>query len=306
MGNIIQPLWEECPAFTRLLCAGYPVLWIILGAINYFSHAEITFECSWSNSVERLWLWTVFLSVFFRPFKDGFSFLMMLIEVFMAMAYCPNHEKELGSSTFALWMMLTNGVINAVWLPIMFILSKATNPGYVFMPNEGLWSFLMFSITRTSLSDPEGSTNFWGVILIPNKWYPVALIAFFSLLNMQVLWNLMAALAVGYAYPYLHLECLLPASSRVNSCERGCLRDRRSFLGGTWILATDATGPAGAQVSDLGTGLQNRAMAGSQAGGGGGTNFELFAGQGNRLGEGGGQEMQGLTRAPLPEGDEVE
>merc|ERR1711971_695408 len=106
----------------------------------------------------------------------------------MAMIYFPPKERELGSTTFAMWLFAANGLINVVYLAMMFLMSCIfqdfmSQQMYLNRPNMGLWPLTMLILSLRSLSDPEGATNFWGIVTIPNKWYPLALLGLFSLMN---------------------------------------------------------------------------------------------------------------------------
>merc|ERR1719296_459444 len=101
----------------------------------------------------------------------------------------PNREKELGSTAFLLWMLIMTACVNLVYLLFNWVLTnivyRSSPTGIVHMvaSSRGFWPLILVSITQQSLQDPDGSTSFWGFVQIPNKWYPIALVGFFSLLN---------------------------------------------------------------------------------------------------------------------------
>lgn len=302
MGNIVQPMWAECPAITRIFCVAPPVL-SILGAILEQSYPGLMmqlFYCAWMTVVHRYWLWTVITAPFWRPFQGGISFLFLLFEVWMGMMYYPKREGELGSLTFLIWTLLVNSMVNVLFLSAMRFLYLTTSQAmYLQSPNNGMWPLIFVCISQRCLSDPQGSTNFWGFVNIPNQWYPLALGGFFCLLNMNINWGIASALAVGYAAPYIRVERLLPTRNRAGSLETRCLGEgRRRCIGGHWVLAADAT--AGAvdggyrAYSDTGRSASGTSQSGSA---GGLMRFVAFAGSGNRLGDGSDRPRQ----SPLQE-----
>lgn len=235
--------------------------------------------------------------------SGGFAFLMMLFELYMALMTFPQREREQGSTTFLCWLLLMQGFISAVFLLINYLLtftSPENSVGYWMAPNTGLWPILLLTLTLRSLATPDGSTNFWGVMQIPNKWYPLFLGAFFCLMG-GFQWNIVVAVAMGYGYPYLRLERALPSRMWANSCEQRCCGRGRSCLGAYWVRAADTAGyelESGdrryATLSDFGRSNQaqqaNRSSNTTSSSGQGGStanaNFIAFSGSGNRLGEG--------------------
>ncbi|CAJ1424711.1 unnamed protein product [Effrenium voratum] len=195
-------------------------------------------------------LWTLLWGPFFMPLQSGMAFLMILFELYMAMNYFPAYEKEMGSTLFLFWAFLVNTLNSLVFLAftactmVYYHLNQSPKEFMVRGSSvKGLWPLVMVCITLTSLSNPDGRTNFWGMVQIPNKWYPLALTGFFILINGgRVLWNLLAALAVGYAYSKFRLERLLPSKPRLDRLEQRCCRGGRcSLLGSSWIPASSTS-----------------------------------------------------------------
>lgn len=313
MGNVILPMWAQCPGLTRLLCVGYPALSVVLQVVRSTDAGFLVnaaFRCSIHN-LTRFFLWTLFVGPFFSPIGNGMAFLFMLVEVYMMMNYFPMHETSYGSTTLLLWTFLMNALVNLVYLLVMFAFmmwNKGTIAEYAYWDNAnvGLWPLIMVLLTVRSLSDPQGSTSFWGFVMIPNKWYPIALTAFFCVLSgMQILWNFVAALVVGYTYQYLHYDRLLPSRTRVAKLEGcgPCRSGRCGVLGASWVFANStagfevetgsrryatlsdfAAGGGGQQLTAQGRNLQPSSSGSS--GGAGAGHFTAFSGSGNRLGEG--------------------
>mmetsp|Transcript_81793 Transcript_81793/g.254268 ORF Transcript_81793/g.254268 Transcript_81793/m.254268 type:complete len:336 (+) Transcript_81793:58-1065(+) len=306
MGNVVLPMWAQCPAFTRLVCVGYPVLSMVLMILQSAGLSKLVttlFVCN-VQSIKMLWVWTLFLGPFFSPIGSGMAFLFVLFEIWMVMMYFPIQENALGSSSFLFWILLMNGLVNMGFLLIMYAFSLwYANTFYwgmyVTATSKGLWPLVMVLLTVRCLSDPQGSTSFWGLVQIPNKWYPLCLTAFFCLLSgMKILWDFVAALAIGYSYQYLPFERLLPSRVRVSQLEARCCHGGQcSLLGASWIPASSTPGfelesggrrfitlgdmPSGAQMPVRGGDGQS-----TSSGGGGGGHFTAFSGGGNRLGDG--------------------
>jgi len=314
MGNVVGPLWSDCPALTRMVVVGYPSLNVLLMLLGQAADMQFLaiygFYCSLETVVKKYCIWTLFTGLLYRPFgggggmSGGFSFLMMLFELYMALISFPQRERDQGSTTFLCWILLMQGFISIVFLLINYILSL-TSPessmGYWMAPNTGLWPLLLLVLSLRCLANPDSSTNFWGVMQIPNKWYPVFIAGFFCLMG-GFQWNIIVAVAMAYGYPYLRLERLLPSRTWANGCEHRCCGARgRSCLGAYWVRAVDTAGyelESGdrryATLSDFGRSNQAQQANNSssttgtsgQASSSANANFIAFSGAGNRLGEG--------------------
>eukprot|EP00747_Dinoflagellata_sp_TGD_P111717 gnl/TRDRNA2_/TRDRNA2_171286_c0_seq3.p1 gnl/TRDRNA2_/TRDRNA2_171286_c0~~gnl/TRDRNA2_/TRDRNA2_171286_c0_seq3.p1 ORF type:complete len:372 (-),score=64.28 gnl/TRDRNA2_/TRDRNA2_171286_c0_seq3:199-1221(-) len=255
-------------------------------------------------TVEKFCINTMFISFLCRLVMGqggggGMALLSMLFEIYMLMAYFPPREKELGSFTFLCWQMLVSGCVNALFLIIMFVLKHVGGDEaamYEVYPNQGMWPMIMVCIALRSLDDPTGSTSFWGIMQIPNKWYPVAIACFFSLMSMRILWEVVAATIVGYMYSRMRIERFLPSKSRTNRLEQRMCTEHRLCLGGTWITAMNTPGfdlEVGdrryATLSDFGrAGAGDRELSSNPREGSSSStqNFTAFSGHGNRLGDG--------------------
>lgn len=330
MGNVIWPMWAECPALTRAICVGYPSLSILVMMIASTSIGsglvDSIFTCSIAN-VAHFKLWTLFIGPFFSPIGSGMNFLFMLFEIYMGMQYFPIREKEMGSLTFLVWMCVMNALINLVYLAAMCLVWKIQmgQPFSMLMfapfSNKGLWPLIIVLLTLRMMSDPNGSSSVYGMFQIPNKWYPVGLVAVFCLISgPSILWNFVAALAIGYGYPFARFDRLMPSKVRISRIEQRCCQGGRcNLLSTSWVPATSTaayevetgdrryatlsdfgrTSTGGSQLSVQGRNVQPD----SSGGGGGGGNFTAFAGSGNRLGDGSNelvQPVQGQELRSLP------
>lgn len=303
---------------TRLVLAGYPVmglgLAILKGAADV--HVGQFFACSLFTVFYRLHLWTPFVSGFYHESGSGMAFLMLLLELYMGMQYFPRRERELGSTSFLLWLMLINAAANIVFLSITAVLCVVWNPGFAMAGNAGLWPLIILNLSINMLADPNGSSNFWGIFDIPNRWYPLFFVGIFSLFNGQVLWNLFAAVAFSYAqarFPALNAERFLPSTSRVDGLEKRACFHLPGFLGGMWISASGASGSfqqVGDNRSTPAAQVWGQPMqATSMFGGGGSSKFTVFSGQGNRLGDGESDataSSQAASGTPAPPARSVE
>lgn len=328
MGNVLQPLWAECPMLSRMIVVGYPLLSIsvmLLDSVVSGWLSQNLFLGSIYN-LERFKVWTLPIGPFYFPLQSGMQFLTILFEMYMGLAQFPPLEKEMGSTGFLGWLLIMNTLLSLLYVAVMGVLMAIYSGSmralsYEVSSLHGLWPLIMLAITLTCVANWESSTSFFGMISIPNKWYPIALAGFFFLLSgFNISYGTVAALLVGYSYNYLHLYRLVPSKVRAAKLEQTCCRGGRcSLLGGSWLAASDLAGydvESGdrryATIGDISRSgaTQNIAsqprsspgagggnlLGGGGGGGGGGGNFQAFSGQGNRLGseDDHGQEMRTL------------
>jgi len=239
--------------------------------------------------------WSLFLSGFGQLGTNGAAFLMLLMELYMGMIYLPIREKELGSLGFKVWLLLANVAINSLFLLFTLVLTYSWNAGYQTVGNNGLWPLLILRMSQQSLADPTGSTNFWGLASIPNKWYPLFFVGVFSLFNRMLLLGQLAATALAYLAffkPELSFERLLPSTATLAQWEKSLARCLpNAVFGGIWLSASGARGVEGPSASTVGRtdgdvesggGFFGRFRAQARP-----TTFTAFSGQGQRLGGGG-------------------
>lgn len=243
---MLRLLWEDCPAITRVFCLGYPILSVSIPIVaRFLPTVRLMFICCLYTIFEERCLWAPLLSMMFRPLQSPASLVMILTEIFLSLAYLPDRERELGSCRFFGWALIMHGIVNIVYLCMALCLSKVLSHHYWFSANQGLWPLLMVCITVQSLSSPHEPVSVFGLLYVQNHWYPVLLAFLLCMLSGGFLWDVIAALLVGYLYTALRLErFLIPVSTAV-TLERNCLCSciRRVVCHeGNWVPASGARG----------------------------------------------------------------
>mmetsp|Transcript_1583 Transcript_1583/g.2778 ORF Transcript_1583/g.2778 Transcript_1583/m.2778 type:complete len:380 (-) Transcript_1583:57-1196(-) len=325
MGNQIAAVWNDCPAASRLLLAGYPVVSLLVSApialtqcvpgdARYAAYMPLQpmlecylFESCWMTVFRGWRIWSLVFASFHRYLSLeglGMGFLIMLFELYSASQHLPLREREMGSSLLFVWLAIVAAAINLSHLIIRHIWELLLDDGYYVdmgecVPSQGLWPIVMMLVAIRCMGDPDGSVSPYGVCPpIKNKYYPACLAALFFFLSRR--FDIVCGVALGYAYPYLRIERFLPSRAKIASCERRCCPERRRILGAMWVYACDTSGyevESGlrpyAAVSDFGRvggsmAAQGREMStvSSSSNRGGGGRFECFAGSGTRLGDG--------------------
>jgi len=248
MGSAMRTLWDDSPAVTRLACAAYPAISAATLVVSpLVPGARAALLCCLNTVVHRGYVWALCLSALCRPVQHLLSTFMIMVEIYLSLAYLPERERDLGSCRFLGWALATVGAVNVIFLVEMAVLSLLVDAGYQLHCSQGLLSLLVVCITLRSLASPREPVSVFGLAYVPSRWYPVVLFSVLSVLSGGILWDVAAALAVGYAQSSLRVESLLPSLERASSLERLCpCRGLRRLAGraGTWVPAHSAQGYA--------------------------------------------------------------
>jgi len=287
MSSPVQALWASCPTVTRLVVLGYPAVSVarMLLVSVFPSIALLMPPCTVYWVVQQKLVWAMPMSFIFRPIDFGPGVLFVFFEVYMALAILPRREYALGSAAFGAWLVVITMLMNSLYLAWMFILSFAFGPTFLLRPIQGLWSLLMFYMAQKSFKSPDESVNFWGVISMPNKWYPLFLTALLSLLNGTIMWDLVAALVVSYAHYRFQLEKSL--KSWLIERFAKCFSPLQRFsgkIGGSWVPAGGLSMPDDQLEQGFGTVINQRRSAENAPTGNQASSFRVFSGTGQRLG----------------------
>uniref|UniRef100_A0A7S3G6G4 Derlin n=1 Tax=Palpitomonas bilix TaxID=652834 RepID=A0A7S3G6G4_9EUKA len=130
-------------------------------------------------------------------------------------------EEEMGSLYFAVlfasigfWANILFDVGSLLLSPVMPMMWSPYNC------SGGFFVVILGLITIQSQRSTAESMSIWGLFSVPTRYYPVALVLFFSLLGGRVMDNL-AGVAIGYLYVHGHLLRLLPSPSKIAEWESG-------------------------------------------------------------------------------------
>lgn len=292
MGNVLDAQqWAACPAGTRAIATTYAIVSLGLPALATTApRAKLHFLCCLWTVRTRRYFWAILASSFYRPLEGALDSLMAVSELSMVAAHLPSQERRLGSIRMLLWTLMATGGTNIVFLAFMEIMrrtSKRNGRQLRLACNQGLWSLILTNVTLNSLTHPDLPADVLGLVTVKRRWYPLSLAVGLSLFNGSVQWESFAAIAFGYFYAHLRMERLL-LGLKLDSADRRLEPLLRRLLGGDWLplpqdFSHSVFGVAGyvaqavRNISGGSAGTAHRRQAGEQ-------NFQLFRGQGRRLG----------------------
>jgi len=282
-----MPMWQQCPAATRHTIVTYPIVSLILSITGLIQFVILVPAFIFDFPSIIIHVHTIFTSCLARSFSDPFAFIMILLEMFMVMRTLAEEEKKHGSVGFIWWMLSTNALISAVYLPFAFILGLVFRSMW-YMPHQGLFTLVIFNITQKSVEFPEMEMNMWGFPM-KMKYYPFALVAIICLLSQALVLDQMAAVIVGLVYTKHRLNRVLLKPSMCVKLDKifSCCRIWKD--GGEWLPppSDDQTffQTMYNNVQDLAG--QARQHLNENKGSAPATNKEdVFTGTGQRLGDG--------------------
>jgi hypothetical protein len=189
-------MWNEAPAVTRSVVISNAAMSLLITVAPALGpHFSLSLTGASHGYVAPLV--TSFLggSLGSNPVM---SFLMLLFGAMMAFSYFTTLEREYGSLRFLAWLCVCNIAIGLPFLLLSLVLSFI-HPSLGMSACNGLWPLLLVALTQQCLADPSRTMSIWGLFQLPGKWYPFGLVAFFSLLSMQIQLTLCVAVLVGVA-----------------------------------------------------------------------------------------------------------
>lgn len=272
----MQQLWDSCPLVSRSLIVAYPAVSAIMMLLGGVLKVLLPM-CNALNVLQGGLIWAMPLSFCWRPIQLGPGVLFLFLELYMALTMLSTRERAMGSTVFMCWLAICSTIISAGFVVLMFLLSFAMGPTYLVQPVQGLWPMIMACLTMRSLGKPDEQTQLaGGVLSIPNKWYPFFLIAILSLFSGAIMWDMLVALAFGFAHERFQIDRLVVGRQWVDTLERRatCLSGRLGrTLGGDWVPTGGAPLPQDELEGGGGRAVQAKAKG-----------PVAFSGAGQRLG----------------------
>mmetsp|Transcript_72630 Transcript_72630/g.135686 ORF Transcript_72630/g.135686 Transcript_72630/m.135686 type:complete len:286 (+) Transcript_72630:106-963(+) len=242
MASTFQGLWEDSAGCTRLVVVAATSLSLSVSLFgSWLAPLQLLAPpCSVYNVIYRGMVWAMPLSFVYQPVPFGPAWLFFALQVYLLLAQVAPRERQLGSTSFMFWLLLTNSLISAVYLLFMLLCRSMIDPQvYTLLPMAGLWPVIIVAMTLRSLARPDEVINFT-VLQIPGKWMPVFLICLSTLLRGQLPWDLIAAISVGYMHEKCGIDQLAQSRRLQTLAARLACISSGSILGGKWLGVGDS------------------------------------------------------------------
>ena len=186
----LQQKYYALPFFTRTLMS----LVIAFYLVSWFVPTAFLACCSYQ--VTRLQLWRLFTS----PFAVR-GLLELLFGLLVTYQQLPALELQLGTLSCLFMYGTITALTNLLYVAatVLITVASGNSLGRAGGCVSGLWAPFMALLTIQTRRSSQESMSFWGMCNIPTKWYPLFLVAIFSLLGSDPV-SLLAGVAVGFAY----------------------------------------------------------------------------------------------------------
>ena len=211
--------------------------------------ASVTYLLSWlvdpSFALNNIPFFTIFQWELYRIVTSPIlcnSFLNLIFAYFSFVESGKRLEMSVGSAAFGSMLFLLGTATNISYIflsLLLFILTK--NEKYMFGSCGSIWILILSIIASECSKAPIGSKRRLFVIDVPTLYYPLAILALFTILGGFNL-SYLLSVAIGYAHGYDKLVRFQVGPSRITKWESsgGCLINFSKRPG--WIYGKDAQG----------------------------------------------------------------
>ena len=188
----VKEIWSTVPLFVRIIFTFtiffYILSWIFLNFITALTN--IPYFVLFNFQVWRL-------------VTSTFVTISIINILFAFISWIPDAIK-LENSTGTIKYMC-NFFINSFLIQILYIflclIFSLFSKTFLLLPSSGLWPLIMAEITILCLTNPQNQLMMMFLpCMIPAKYYPWALFAFFTILNMNLQFDILAGIIYGYLF----------------------------------------------------------------------------------------------------------
>lgn len=150
-------------------------------------------------------------------------------------------ENSIGSTAFLTVLLAIGGLTNIIFLVTCLLLCLITGSNlWLLARSSGIWTIVLGLVAMECSKAPSGSTRRFIFASVPTLYYPLAILAFFSLMSKQIRLSYVISVLVGYAFGFNKLTFLQPSTNRCSSWENGILSNFTQRPG--WITGHSASG----------------------------------------------------------------
>lgn len=188
----VKMWWAQVPLFVRFIMISTITFYILSWFVGAFTKALTNLP---ALVIYKFQIWRLITSVFvtLSIFNVLFAFLAWIPDAIRL-------ENSTGTMKYMCTFFMHSLIIQLLYVILTFVLSVFSNQ-FLVMPSSGLWPLIMAEITILCLNNPQNQLMMMFLpCLIPAKYYPWALFAFFSVLNMNLQFDILAGILYGYLF----------------------------------------------------------------------------------------------------------
>jgi membrane associated rhomboid family serine protease len=184
--------WSTVPFFIRCIM----IITILFYILSWFFP-------DFTKALTNIPAYVIYDIQIWRLFTSSFVTLSIFNILFGFLAWIPDAIRlELTSGTikYMFAFFINSIIIQIIYVALSFTLSIISKQ-LILMPSSGLWPVIMAEITILCLTNPDNQLRIMFLpCLVPAKYYPWALFAFFSVLNMNLQIDIIAGIIYGYLF----------------------------------------------------------------------------------------------------------
>lgn len=186
-------MWAGIPLFVKFVI----ITTIVLYLLTWITPIDMVLMNIPNQTFFKLQIWRLFSSVFLTPSLIGI--------IFAFLAWVPDAvrlENTSGTIRYMLNFLVNAFLINLVYcltiIAISIVYKDAINS-----PSSGLWPLIMAEISMLCLANPDNLvTMFFIPLKFSAKYYPWALFAFFTVMNMSFQVDILIGIFYGHLFFY--------------------------------------------------------------------------------------------------------
>jgi membrane associated rhomboid family serine protease len=235
-GDKVRAAWASIPIFVKIVITLTVVIYIMSWPFENFIMLFINIP---AYTILKFNIWRVFTSVFVT--------INLLNIIFAFISWIPDAiriENTIGTVKYGINFMINATLINLFFIAFMFLLSLFFGKGGIMVKSAGLWPLIMAEITLLCLANPENPVAlFFLPCQFAAKYYPWALLAFFTIMNPQSFqFDILCGILYGYLYFYYLRNYLTLTNETANNWEQKFIfRFMRRFNGYVPLSQTTAS-----------------------------------------------------------------
>jgi len=192
--DYVRAWWEKNPLFVRIVIILSAILWVAS-----FTKLVIPLINIPKNTILHFFVWSVVTSVLVNT-----SIINVLFAFLSWVPSATIQETHSGTIKYMLNFFLHSTIIQITYCAVAVLSWLTVTPALMSMPSTGLWPLVMAEITLNCCLNPEKQ---YMMMCLPwpiqAKYYPWALVAFFTVINMfQPQFDVIVGVIYGYLYFY--------------------------------------------------------------------------------------------------------
>lgn len=225
----VKGFWISIPLITKTIVF-LTIIFYILSWIHFFSSVLQLLTNIPYLTITKFRFWTIVTTILITP--------SILNIIFAFLAWIPRaieNEREDGSVKFLLNISTRSIIIQVMYIGLMCLFYFIAGEKVMITPSAGLWPLIMADISINCLRDPDRDVMFFFIPFpIKAKYYPWALLGFFTILNFSFQFDLICGVGFGYLYHYklkekidYSIQCIQKTEA---NCIFNCVRNSPSFI----------------------------------------------------------------------------